>query len=179
MLELNYRLTIYRFRGYASPFLSRDEGIAILSETTASRLPSSRGWAEFVIYCNMYPDLSDSMSQIYELNWKASDIYLARVRAGSSAPGFVDLVEDFKNTMESFPVGFPGEHTLVWSCFLVALESSTPDHRHFFAETLLRYQKKQGFANLSKAIEHLATIWATVNDYDWVSLLTRLDVFVV
>lgn len=168
-----------RYRGYASPFLSRDEGIATLSLTTVSRPSSSRGWDEFTTYCDLYPNLSSSMSTIYEITQKACSIYLARAQAGSAAPALVDLVKDFKNTMERLPANCPGEHILVWPCFIVALESSTPDHRYFFAKTLFRHQKRQGFANVTKGLEYLATAWATQSDSDWVRHLTRLDVFVV
>ncbi|OGM48772.1 hypothetical protein ABOM_003008 [Aspergillus bombycis] len=168
-----------KFRGYAAPFLSLDEGVATLCRTIVGGPPSINAWHEFTVCRDMHPDLNAAMSVVYELNRKACDIYLARAQAGSTAPAFTDMVEDFKNTLDSFPPNTPGEHTLVWPCFLVALESSTTAHRVFFIDTLLRHQRIRGFANLDRAIEYVKRVWASQSDVNWVQHLTKLSAFVV
>lgn len=173
------QLTHPRFRGYAAPFLSRDEGIATLGRTIPGGPPSLSAWYEFINCRYMHPTLTADLSAIYELDRKACQIYLARAQAGSGTPAFIDMVEDFKSTLEKFPPQSPGQNALVWPCFIVALESSATAHRRFFTDTLLRHQEARGFANLTKAIDYLERVWNPQSDPDWVRHLTEFSAFIV
>lgn len=117
------------------------------------------------------------MALVYEINRKACEIYLAPAEAGSSAPAFFDVVGEFMNTVQGFPPNSPGEHALLWPCFLVALEISVTGHRLLF-QILLKYRTKRGFTNLYRAIEYLERIWVMESDPNWVIILTEFTAFV-
>lgn len=119
------------------------------------------------------------MSTIYEVDRKACDIYLARELLGPHAPALVEMVDDFKNTLAAVPVASPGEHTLVWPVFIVALESGVYEHREVFLQFLLRHQEARGFGSTRKAIEYIESMWAAHDQTDWVEQIIQLPLFVV
>lgn len=159
--------------------MSREEGLATLSQTTPTKPPTAKGWEEFVSYCEVYPDLSQTMSTFYDLSRKACNVYLSRLRIGPEAPALWYQVEDFRKTMQQFPIGSPTEHALVWSAFFVAWESSTLSQQEFFTSFLLRQHKRNGFNNIIRALECLRMKWNGDAYHDWVECLTILDALVV
>lgn len=172
-------LTYCRYRGYAAPFFSRAEGLARLSLTSSFGVDAANGWECFKHHYQSHPEFSQSMSVIYELNKQACDIYVARVLAGPNGPPLTDMVEQFKTTMETFPAGSPGEHVLVFATFIAAAESVLLEHQEYFTDVLLRHHKRNGFANISLALDHLSRIWSGRIAQDWTESLPGLQVFVV
>lgn len=120
------------------------------------------------------------MSIIYQINQQACDIYLSRSSAGSGHPdAFTTQVDDFVSTLKRLPVDCPGEYSLVWPVFLVALESTTTHQRHVLMDFLTRQYRRYGFTYVTQATEYLALEWEGSKDNDWTKRLTKLEVFVV
>lgn len=117
------------------------------------------------------------MSLLYDLEEQACRIYVTRVLIGPDGPALTQLVDRFKNTMESLPANSPGEHTLVWATFMAASESSTPEHQQYFKEVLKRHHQRNGFANILTALRHLQGIWAARTAQDWTEVLPNLKIF--
>ena len=170
---------LYRFRGFAAPFMSQEEGVAILSLTTTIKPPVSKGWEEYLSCCKVRPDLDHTMSILYDLSQKACDVYISRINAGPDSPLLQNLVDDFVRTMHSFPAGNPAEHALVWSVFLVAMESSDITQQAFLRSFLVRQQVSKRAGNIGKALEHLGARWERRAYKDWTRCLTSFEMFVV
>ena len=168
-----------RFRNYAAPLLSQLKGVSTLTMTASVRPSSSSGWECFRSYYRLYPDLSYPLSLIYDLNEQACNIYTTRVLAGPNGAPLTELVQTFKNTLETFPSGAPGEHVLVWATFIAASASVLPEHQQYFTEVLLRHHRRNGFANIPTALEQLRRIWARRKQQDWTKVLPKLEVFIV
>jgi hypothetical protein len=174
---------ISRFRGYATPFLNRDEAISTLGRAILTDLPPDLGWRDFMTARDLHPELSSEMSMMYRLKCQACEIYLARAEARALAPEvLIQMVEDFMETLDQVPAHCPSEHGIVWPCFIVALASSTLRHRRLFFEVLLQHKRTRGFASLTKALSHLERAWAVTDSgpggLDWVRHLTEISVFV-
>ena len=119
------------------------------------------------------------MSLISDLNKQACEIYVTRVLAGPMGPPLTDLVDKYMRTMERLPLGSLGEHTLVFATFIAASESVLPEHQQFFTDALLEHHRRNGFANILRALEHLRRIWAGCTTRNWTELLSELSIFVV
>lgn len=171
-------LTFKRFRGYAAAQLSLDEGVQVISQTTAHKPTSSRGWDDFKSYLSLYPEFETPMTLVYNLTEQACAIYMARVAAGPDGPPLVDHVDRLKITMDEFPQGTPLEHILVWTVFIGAVESSTAEQRQYFSNLLWKHHKRNGFSNILRAIEFLPEQWARGRQ-DWMERLLELPFFVV
>ena len=172
-------LTLARFRGYAAPFLSRERGVARLRLTASSKQASSEGWDCFKSYYDIYPQYTRQLSLIYDLNQQACDIYVTRASMGSNPTASTEAVDRFIRTLEMLPPGSPGEHILVFSIFLVALESTVPEHQEILAQTLLRHHGRNGFANISTALEYVSERWSGTATRDWTESLPLTKVFIV
>lgn len=158
--------------------MSQEEGVERLSQTTPVRPPLSKGWTEFLTFCDLYPHLSHHMSIIYEVNQQACSIYLLRLSIGPKDSALTDQVNQCMSTLKQLPKDSPGEYSLIWPVFLVALESSTDEQRSFFTDFLLRQHRRSSFTYIAKAIKYLNLRWDQ-HDYDWTHSLTDLEVFVV
>lgn len=172
-------LRLLRFRGYAAPFLSQDKGVSIIRQTTV-RWPSvSRGWKEFAAYYQWYPSRSAYFAIIYDLNAKASTIYLARVQ-GASEPEFTAaLINDFQSEVEALPEEYlTSSHILVWPIFIAALESKDQGTRKSFMKMLEKQHERLQFDNIAKALEFLTLFWTGHTQRNWAQFLTELDVFI-
>ncbi|KAI5369389.1 putative aromatic-ring-hydroxylating dioxygenase, alpha subunit, rieske [2Fe-2S] iron-sulfur [Septoria linicola] len=170
---------VSKFRGYAAPFLSRSEAITILSTCTAGGPPVNANWHEYNTSRNLYPSLNICMSTIYEVDRRACDIYLARELLGPHTPALIEMVDDFRKTLAAVPAASPGEYTLVWAVFIVALESGAYEHREVFIQFLRRHQQVRGFGSIGKAIEYIERIWAAHEQNDWVEQIMQLPLLVV
>lgn len=171
---------IHKFRGYASPLLGQAEGLAILSQTSATIRPSSsRGWDDFTSYYEFYTNHQRSMSLVYDLHEQACNIYVQRVRAGPDGAALTAEVDNFRQTLDKFPPGSAAENILVWPIFLAALESTTPEARQYFINHLLAHHKRNGFANILTALGHLNQAWAQQKQISWTELLPNMQAFIV
>ncbi|KAJ9604731.1 hypothetical protein H2200_010845 [Cladophialophora chaetospira] len=170
---------IRKFRGYAAPFLSQERGVARLRLTASSKQAATEGWDCFKSYYSIYPQHARQLSLIYELNQQACDIYVRRASIGPDPTASIEAVNRFIQTLEMLPHGSPGEHILVFSIFLVALESTLPEHREHLANTLLRHRGRNGFANITAALEYVRARWSGNTTQDWTESLAMTKVFIV
>lgn len=91
----------------------------------------------------------------------------------------VHMVDHFKHTLETLPEEFIGQHTLVFSTFMVAAEATLPEHQQFFEQNLLQHHKRNGFGNILQALEYLRAKWTRGEAQDWTEILPDLQVFIV
>lgn len=119
------------------------------------------------------------MTIISGLSQQACDLYVARASGTLTAQQSNEAVSMFIRTMNLLPGGSPGEHVTVWSVFLVALESSSPEHQQFFVDALSRHYQRNGFANILSALDFLKQVWTRPRTVDWTESLAELQVFVI
>lgn len=165
---------IHKMRVYAAPFISQQAGVY----TILSQAPHS---FDCLYYSSRFhPEKQCTIDLIASLRQQAYDIYLQRVMLNQT-PGnelsSADVVRKFRASLESFPKGFPGDHSLVWASFIAASESYTPDNQQFFEQFLLRQYHRNGFGNILKGLELLKRIWA--RDVNWPALLPEPQVFIM
>jgi hypothetical protein len=167
-------------RVYAAPFLSEEDGVAVLSceAYTTHALDCLR-------FCSQQqPDLSAGVPIIESLIQQAYDIYLSQAFTDmldieTQDPTF--RVKRFKDTLELFPPGAPGEQVLIWATFVAASDSLLAEHQTFFRHLLWKLYEMTGFANIVKGIEQLENIWER-RQYPgnrWTSMLPVLRAFVM
>ncbi|KAM5349071.1 hypothetical protein ACJ41O_008894 [Fusarium nematophilum] len=165
---------IRKMRVYASPFISQDAGV------TAIATHARQGWPDQHHYRQSYPAHSRALGLISNLREQAFRIYLRRASSAEDVgAASTDLISTFRQMLESFPEELPGEHVLIWPIFIAASESYAPEHREFFAGFLERHFRRNGFANILKALESLRVIWARNGGENWTALLPKQPVFVM
>lgn len=153
--------------------MSQEEGAELVKSGASQSFDCLR------FYQQLYPSCSERLSVVADLIRQAYQIYLFRVSAGSSRPASTELVEHFKCTLERFPNDLPGHHVLIWATFIVASESSDPEHQVFFTEFLLRQHTRNGFFNIIVGLRHLRKIWERIEGNDWTLTLPEMRVFVM
>jgi len=169
-------LTVSRMRVYAAPFISQQTGVY----TILSQAPHS---FDCLYYSSRFhPEKQCTIDLIASLRQQAYDIYLQRVMSNQTLVNELsspDGVTKFRASLESFPEGFPGDHSLVWASFIAASESYSPGDQRFFEQFLLRQYHRNGFGNILKGLELLKRIWARDVDVDWPALLPEPRVFIM
>lgn len=165
-----------RMRVYAAPFISQQTGVS----TILSQAPHS---FDCLYYSSRFhPEKQYMIDLIASLRQQAYDIYLQRVLL-SKPPGnelsSADVVTRFRASLEPFPEGFPGDHSLIWPSFIAASESCSPEDQQFFEQFLLKQYNRNGFGNILKGLELLKRIWARDVDVNWPALLPGPRVFIM
>lgn len=152
---------VYRMRVYAAPFLSEEEGIAVLS----SEMYTTYGLNCLRFCSQQQPGLSAAVPIIESLVQQACGIYLSQAVEGPENGRTLQTqdptsrVQRYKDTLEQFPPGAPGEQVLIWATFVAASDCLLAEHQSFFRSVLWRLYEMIGFANLLKGIEQLEIIW--------------------
>ncbi|KAK7219844.1 hypothetical protein V2G26_007847 [Clonostachys chloroleuca] len=184
---------IRKMRVYAAPLLSPDTGLLEI----LCRAEESFDCLEY--YKRLYPQHADVFGVIGSIRQQAYNIYLDRAlkscnsldidpdKEFAEAEGSVEvegddepLIEYFTQTLEAFPKDAPGEHCLVWPCYIVGSASRNPRHQAILEGYLERQYYRNGFANLLRAKEMLRYIWDRGADRDdWTALLPESRVFVM
>ncbi|KAI5459481.1 hypothetical protein BGZ63DRAFT_474121 [Mariannaea sp. PMI_226] len=180
---------IHKMRVYAAPLLDEESGRSILS----SQEHMVQAF-ECLNYCaRQRPDAASAVPLIMSLVEQAHEIYLQQVLRDSSTssslgcpsrpctvPPSTTLVQRFKETLEDFPPGLPGEQVLIWATFIAGSDCVTDEHKSFFEGELLRHFDRSGFINLLSGLEHLRTIWTQRSlGASWTSLLPQTGVFIM
>lgn len=191
-LEDYFRLTMYRLRVYAAPFLSEESGLEMLS---------SQGHMLEVFECLNYcsqqqPNAAAAVPVITSLVQQARNIYIRQRLSQSSSPASVsslpadpippplsdsiDRVQRFKETLESFPPDSPGEQVLIWASFIAASDCTLQEHKSFFENFFLRHFVKNGFLNALSGLRYLqSNIWRRDLGASWTALLPQVRVFIM
>ena len=86
-------------------------------------------------------------------------LYSRRVLDKGASVSALPMLDHLKTTVEKIPEYTHGEHSLAWVCFVAAAESSTADHRFFFADRLEAIYKRAGIDNISYSLGMLHKIW--------------------
>lgn len=132
-------------RVYAAPFISQQTGVYTILYYSSRFHPEKQ--------CTIY--------LIASLRQQAYDIYLRRALL-NKPPGnelsSADVVTRFRPSLEPFPDGFPGDHTLIWASFIAASESCLPEDQRFFEQFLLKQYYRNGFGNILKGLDLLKMI---------------------
>ncbi|OJJ79401.1 uncharacterized protein ASPGLDRAFT_70122 [Aspergillus glaucus CBS 516.65] len=81
--------------------------------------------------------------------------------------------------LEPFPEGFPGDHSLIWTSFITASESCSPEDQQFFKQFLLKQYYRNWFGDILKGLDLLKRIWARDVDVNWSALLPEPRVFIM
>ena len=127
----------------------------------------------------LHPEHSAGLQNIKSQIEQAHSIYLCRALGTQDPSTTVCQVEKFKQTAEAYPKGCPGEQVLIWATFIVAAESTTPEHREFFTRRFEAFHEFNGFANTLKAVELLNKIWKGDSESSWTSLITEARTFIM
>ncbi|KAF5568494.1 trehalase [Fusarium phyllophilum] len=151
-------------------------GESLFNETNGVHFIQAQQQAclEFITWCDRFhPELKDLLSQLASLTTWACDIYVQRAIFNPPPSETVPMIERFKQSLgqvEAY-VDIVGRHLLAWPYFIVAAESSTPDHREFFLDKLVKLHNTTGCWNLLRAIDQVKEIWASQSSIRWTSLL--------
>lgn len=162
-------------RVYAAPLLSQRVGL----QTLASQSEESFDCLQY--YLRLYPCYSPLFGVIAALRQQAFNIYLNRVLLGyRTADVNESSIENFITTLQSLPESSPGQHVLVWACFIAASASRTHEYQVVLEGFLQKQYYRNRFANLRRALELLRRIWdCDFEDEDWPSLLPEPRVFIM
>ncbi|KAH7011062.1 fungal-specific transcription factor domain-containing protein [Ilyonectria destructans] len=164
---------IHKMRVYAAPLLSMDQGVqAMLYQAEASFNCQH-------YYERLYPDHLPTFETITQIKQQAFNIYLDRILSGGMSTESLGLIHHFIGLLRSIPEGSLGEHSLVWPVFIAAFESSIPEHQSVFEEFLERQHRRNGFANVIRALELLRKVWLRNSSSDWPALLPEPKVFIM
>ncbi|KAH6643505.1 hypothetical protein C7974DRAFT_381681 [Boeremia exigua] len=170
---------IEKFRGYAAPYLSRHQGLAILRLTTPIRPSISKGWEEFTTCCELHPELHHVLSNVYDLSAQACEMYITRLRLGVRTGDSTQPLLKFRATLESIPDHcLVDSNTFVFSVFIAACESVTVKDQMYFSNVLHKKYERLGFANVLTALNYLQMYWDGQTSRDWVDLMTKYDVWI-
>ncbi|KAJ3543807.1 hypothetical protein NM208_g3384 [Fusarium decemcellulare] len=177
---------VSKFRLYAAPLLSEESGLEVVS---------SQDHAARLFYClnnqlSEYPEHSASFAFITDLVQQAINMYLEQVvrnsaLSASNMPTALEIadsitrVEHFKETLEAFPPGAPGEQVIIWASFVAAASCLLDEHMQFFEDVFMRHYLRSGFANLITGLEVLRKIWARKPDERWTLLLAGIKILVM
>ncbi|KAF6804899.1 hypothetical protein CSOJ01_09861 [Colletotrichum sojae] len=170
---------IRKMRVYAAPLISQAAGIH------AFLYHAEESFDCLYYYCGLYPDQVSTFDLLVDLRQQAFKIYLHRVLAGKSNVSSADserLIENYKETLESFPKESFGEHCLIWPTFIAALECRNPEQQSFFEQFLTRQYHRNRFVNLLRALELLRNVWSqdgAENGVNWPALIPDLRVFIM
>ncbi|OGM40216.1 hypothetical protein ABOM_010856 [Aspergillus bombycis] len=164
---------IRKFRVYAAPLLSEEAGV----RSIVAHAQESFDCLHF--NCNLHPDHALTFYLNAYLRQQAYDIYLERTLMGPHGTFDPDKIERFKETLELFPEGSLGEHSLVWPTFIAASESLKDEHRLYFKQFLEKQFHRNGFLNLQQALKLLEKIWARSSYTNWPTLLPEPRVFIM
>lgn len=161
---------------YAAPLLSQDDGLrALMSQADES-------FDCLTYYTRLYPEYAPAFDIIANLRRQAFNIYLQRVLC-TGEDDMEDYhsqnVETFLRTLRKFPQGLPGEHILIWSCFIAASESRDVAQQQYFRQFFSKQYIRNGFANIPKGLELLQKIWSRSSNRDWPALLPEPQVFIM
>lgn len=174
---------VRRMRVYAAPLLSQDDGLQALVSQQASQ-----SFECLQYYRRLYPEHSSTFDILADLRQQAFNIYVDRVLNPDTShdgdkvqpPSSNAHIEAFIRTLESFPPGSPGEHVLIWPCFIAASESKEPEDRLYFQNFLSKQYIRNGFSNILIALNFLHKIWAEgSSNVDWPALLPEPQVFIM
>ncbi|KAF5716079.1 trehalase [Fusarium mundagurra] len=151
-------------------------GESLFNETNGVHFIQAQQQAclEFITWCDRFhPELKDLLSQLASLTTWACDIYVQRAIFNPPPSETVPMIERFKQSLGQVDayVDIVGRHLLAWPYFIVAAESSTPDHREFFLDKLVKLHNTTGCWNLLRAIDQVKEIWASQSSIRWTSLL--------
>lgn len=160
-------------RIYAAPLLSHEDGFQVLVTQANESFDCLRYYAE------LHPEYSREFEILTDLRRQAFDIYTNRVISLGSDAENTDTISHFISTLETFPLRSPGEHILIWPCFIAAAESMSPRHRAYFEKFLSRQHVRNGFGNIPKALDLLKRIWADESRHDWPDLIPGPKVFIM
>ena len=165
-----------RMKVYAAPLLSQDDGLrALMSQADES-------FDCLTYYTRLYPEYAPAFDIIANLRRQAFNIYLQRVLC-TGEDDMEDYhsqnVETFLRTLRKFPQGLPGEHILIWSCFIAASESRDVAQQQYFRQFFSKQYIRNGFANIPKGLELLQKIWSRSSNRDWPALLPEPQVFIM
>jgi len=121
------------------------------------------------------PRLLNIKSQIKQ----AYNIYLRRALDDLDPPSSLQLVSQFIRTAEAYSSSSPGHHVLIWATFIVAAESSTPEHQAFLTERLKTFHSINGFKNSLKAVALLKVIWKNSSTLKWTTIIPQMRTFIM
>jgi hypothetical protein len=158
-------------RVYAAPLLSQDAGLHAITAHSASSFDC------LTYYMNRYPQYADKFSILADLRRQAFGIYIDRVLGVPSDNE--DKINNFVETLGTFPQDSPGEHIVTWSSFIAALGTRDPGNQEFFRAFLTRQFIRNGFANILRALDLLEAVWGVGGDVDWPALLPEPKVFIM
>ncbi|OJJ99590.1 hypothetical protein ASPACDRAFT_1856184 [Aspergillus aculeatus ATCC 16872] len=165
---------IRKMRVNASPLISLDSGIGAILSHGAQSFDCLR------YYRTLHPRHALALDHIAELRQQAYDIYLQRALARTASPprALSHLVDQFKQLLVLYPEVAQMDHVLVWSAFIIGLECRHPEDQRFFRGFLERQFRRNGFANIIRAMELLQQVWEAGAERNWAAELPQLQVFV-
>ena len=126
------------------------------------------------------PDLSTEL-EIYKSAIRiACDLYITRATLNPSHSLTVPELDSLKAMCELVQPNTPGHHTLVWTYFIAAAESSTFEHRQFFTTRLQEVHSRTRFLNIPAALNALHEIWKIQAERRWTEVLPSvMPVFII
>lgn len=173
-LCIDQRLTDGRFRVYGSVLISEQMGIETIQKHALETF-------ECLQHCSIqHPEYAQATSNIRNQIQQAFNIYLRRARGELDRIQSHLLIDHFIQTAEAYPKSCSSaEHVLIWASFIVAAESSLPQHQQFFRDRLVAFNRRNGFSNILKGLEVLESIWQTAPNTRWTTIISQGHTFVM
>jgi len=167
-------LTASRFRVYGSVMVSEQMGIETIQKRALQTF-------ECLEHCSIqHPEYAQATSNITNQIQQAFNIYLRRALGELDRSNSNLLVEHFIQTAEAYPKSCSSaEHALIWASFIVAAESSLPEHQQFFRDRLTAFNLGNGFSNILKGLEVLESVWRTTPHTRWTAIISQGHTFVM
>lgn len=179
-------IKIFRMRVYAAPLLSEDSGFKIISSEA-----EINNVFDCLNHCfQRHPGHPEAVGIIRDLVRQACAIYLSNFQYDPLGPTSPDpnairvsdsigRVQRFKETLEAFPQGAPGEQVLIWACYIAASDCVLEEHMAFFEQFFMRQYARNGFRNLEMGLDALRKIWARSLTERWSTLIPQTMLFVM
>lgn len=168
-LELgkNTNCEVFRFQLFGLPLSDVDKGLQIMSTAPEHYL-------EFMDY----PEIAPTSEQFMNLQLMRSaicdacEIYRNCADPSSFSPAVsVDVIERLRHKVIGLDSFSKGAHALVWTYYIAAAESVSPEHREFFTERLGSLYQYTRFGSIPAALQALQTIWNRRKARKWIEII--------
>ncbi|TPX09110.1 uncharacterized protein E0L32_001627 [Thyridium curvatum] len=155
------------FQLFGLPLSDVDKGLQIMSTAPEHYL-------EFMDY----PEIAPTSEQFMNLQLMRSaicdacEIYRNCADPSSFSPAVsVDVIERLRHKVIGLDSFSKGAHALVWTYYIAAAESVSPEHREFFTERLGSLYQYTRFGSIPAALQALQTIWNRRKARKWIEII--------
>lgn len=157
------------FELFGFPLSSETKGLQMLSKRPDYYLDFMSSSPSL----NQDPEQYANVSVMKEAIRQACDLYRNRALHLITDEESIKSVQRLRETVLDLDPSVDGSHALVWTYFVAAAESITPEHREFFSHRLQSLYSCTHFGTIPIAVQTLEHIWANQGSQRWTQVVTR------